>query len=138
MYTATRPWPVCYAGARDSPLPTPRGMRPKLTSASTVSLAYLLLDARCSRVGIWRRCLCSVVQHVQPFATPWTLTCQAPLSLGLPRQEYWSGLPFPPPGDLLHPGIKTESLASPVLSGGFCATWEATFTAEPSGKRGQK
>ena len=44
------------------------------------------------------------------FATPWTL--QAPLSMGFPRQDYWSGLPFPPPGDLPHPGIKP---ASPAL-----------------------
>ena len=46
------------------------------------------------------------------FAIPWTITFQAPLSMGFPRQEYWSGLPFPPPGDLPHPGIEP---ASPVL-----------------------
>ena len=43
---------------------------------------------------------------------PWTVVCQAPLSMELPRQEYWSGLPFPSPGDLLDPGIK---LVSPAL-----------------------
>ena len=46
------------------------------------------------------------------FVTPWTVTHQAPLSKGFPMQEYWSGLPFPSPGDLPHPGIK---LASPAL-----------------------
>ena len=43
--------------------------------------------------------------------TPWTVTRQAPLSIGLPKQEYWSGLPFPPPGDLPDPGNKPESPA---------------------------
>ena len=48
------------------------------------------------------------------LAAPWTVACQAPLSMGLPRQEYWNGLPFPPPGDLLDPGIEPMS---PVLVG---------------------
>ena len=46
------------------------------------------------------------LSHVQLFATLWTIAHQAPLSMGFPRQEYWSGLPFPSPGDLPHPGIK--------------------------------
>ena len=46
------------------------------------------------------------------LATPWTVTCQAPLSMGFSRQEYWSGLPFPSPGDLPNPGIKPRSPAS--------------------------
>ena len=44
--------------------------------------------------------------HILPFAPPWTVASQAPLSTGFPRQEYWSGLPFPPPGDLPDPGIE--------------------------------
>ena len=51
--------------------------------------------------------LCEL-NHVQLFETPWTVACQAPLSMGFSRQEYWSGLPFPTPGDLLDPGIKTR------------------------------
>ena len=43
---------------------------------------------------------------VRLFATPWCVACQAPPSMGFSRQEYWSGLPFPSPGDLPHPGIK--------------------------------
>ena len=43
--------------------------------------------------------------------TPWTVALQAPLSMGFPRQEYWGGLPFPSPEDLLDPGIKHASLA---------------------------
>ena len=45
------------------------------------------------------------------FATPWTVAHQAPLSMGFSRQEYWSGLPFPSPGDLPNPGIKPRSPA---------------------------
>ena len=48
--------------------------------------------------------------HVQLFVTPWTVAHQAPLSMGFSRQEYWSGLPFPPPGDLPHPGIELHLL----------------------------
>ena len=55
-------------------------------------------------------------------ATPWTVARQAPLSVGLSRQEYWSGLPCPLPGDLLDPRIKPMSLMSPALAGGFFTT----------------
>ena len=49
--------------------------------------------------------------HIQLFETPWTAACQAALSVGFPRQEYWSGLPFPAPGDLPNPGIESASLS---------------------------
>ena len=49
--------------------------------------------------------------RVRLFATPWTVPCQAPLSMGFSRQEYWSGLPVPSPGDLPNPGIKPRSSA---------------------------
>ena len=58
------------------------------------------------------------------FETPWTVAHQDPLSMGFPRQKYWSGLPFPSPGNLPNPGIKA---ASPVLAGRF-------FITEPPGK----
>ena len=60
------------------------------------------------------------------FATPWTVVCQPPLSIGFPRQAYWSGLPFPSPWDLPDSGIEHVSLASPILVGRF-------FTTEPLG-----
>ena len=60
-------------------------------------------------------------------ATLWTVAHQVPLSKGFPRQEYWSGLPFPPPGGLPDSGIKPMSLIAPVLAGRF-------FTTEPLGK----
>ena len=68
-----------------------------------------------------------MLNHVQLFATPWTIAHQAPLSMEFSRQEYWSGVPFPPPGDLPDPRIKLASLMSPALAGGFfatSATWE--------------
>ena len=48
--------------------------------------------------------------------TPWTIACQAPLSMGFSRQEYWSGLPFPSPGDLPDPGIEPGSPAQQAES----------------------
>ena len=63
-----------------------------------------------------------VLSRSQLFVTPWTVAHQAPLSMGFSRQEYWSRLPFPPPGDLLHPGIETASPVSPALAGGFFIT----------------
>ena len=56
---------------------------------------------------------------VSDSAIPRTIARQAPLSMGFPRQEYWRGLPFPPPGDLPNPGIEPTSLA---LAGGFSTT----------------
>ena len=53
----------------------------------------------------------SQFRNVQLCATLWTAACQAPLSMGFSRQEYWSGLPFPSPGDLPNPGIKPGSPA---------------------------
>ena len=49
--------------------------------------------------------------------TAWTVARQAPLSMGFSKQEYWSGLPFPPPGNLPDPGIEPTSLMSPALAG---------------------
>ena len=65
--------------------------------------------------------------RTQLFATLWTVTYQAPLSIGFSRQEYWNGLPCPPPGDLPSPGIEPASLVSPALAGRF-------FTSELPGK----
>ena len=64
----------------------------------------------------------SCFSHVRLFGTPWTIDHQVPLSMGLSRHEYWSGLPCPPSGDFLDPGIKPISPVSPALSGGFFTT----------------
>ena len=75
--------------------------------------------------------IADVLSWVQLFATPWTVAGQALLSMEFSRQEHWSGLLFPSPGDLLNSGIKFESLASPALVGGF-------FTTAPPGKPGNQ
>ena len=77
------------------------------------------------RINIWTRysllllllllCVC-VFSFVQLFVTPWTVACQAPLSMEFPRQENWSGLPFSTLGDLLNPETEPTSLVSPVLA----------------------
>ena len=67
---------------------------------------------------------------VQLLATSWTVAHQAPLSLEFSRQEFWSGVPFPPLGDLPNPGIKPTSLASPLVAVRFLTTsttWEAPY-----------
>ena len=61
--------------------------------------------------------MCELLSRVPFFATPWTVACQSPLSMGFSRDEYWSGLSFPPPRDLPDPGVEPESLASPALAG---------------------
>ena len=68
-----------------------------------------------------------VFSCVRLFVTPWTAAPQAPLSMEFSREEYWSGLTFPTPGDLPSPGIKPAAPVSPSLAGGF-------FTTEPPGK----
>ena len=73
-----------------------------------------------------RNMLCSI-SHVLLCVTPWTAACQAPLSMGFPRKEYWSGLPLFPPGDLSDPGIEFMSLTSLALQADSLPT-------EPPGK----
>ena len=62
-------------------------------------------------------CMLSCFSYVQLLVTPRTAAHQAPLSMRFSRQEYWSGLPFPPSGDLSKPGIESSSLTSPALAG---------------------
>ena len=67
-----------------------------------------------------------LLSQVRLFAAPWTVARQAPLSVGSSRHEYWIGLPFPPPGDILDPGIEPASSALEVVS----------LPSEPPGKPG--
>ena len=72
-----------------------------------------------------------MLSHVQLFGTPWIIACQTHLFMGFSRQEYWSGVPFPSPGNLPYPGIEPASLMSPALAGGFfttSTTWKAQYT----------
>ena len=77
-------------------------------------------------------CVC-VFNCVWLFATPWTVACQSPLSMEFFRQEYWSGLPCLPPGDLPDPWIEPMCLVSPALAGEFFAattTWEGPWLTD--------
>ena len=68
-------------------------------------------------------CVCAqLLSLIWLFVTPWTVTHQAPLSMGFSGQEYWSGLPCPSSGDLPHPGIEPTSLVRPALAGRFFTT----------------
>ena len=91
-----------------------------------MNIVYLLLPCLvfvCFIFCCALHCMCMLC-HVPFFATPWTVACQASLSMEVSRQECWSGLPFPAPRDIPHPGIDPVSLASPALAGRF-------FTTEP-------
>ena len=79
----------------------------KANLTMTMANSWYSSNSDLPRLDLWMRACC----HVQLFKTPWTIACQAPLSLGFSRQEYWSRLPFPPPGDLPYPEIEPGSLA---------------------------
>ena len=84
-----------------------------IRSHSILMLLLFILNAVCAQL----------LSCVQLFGTPWTVARQAPLSVGSSRQEYWSRLPFPPPGNLPDSGIKPLSLESSELAGRFFTTW---------------
>ena len=97
----------------------PPGFLPRLSLSSSASVfsPEELFGQRMSEVKLLSR--------VRLFATPWTVTQQAPLSMGFSRQEYWNGLPFPSPGDLPDPGIEPRSTALQADA----------LPSEPPGKR---
>ena len=88
--------------------------------------------AKCqTQLSNWTTTMCCVLSRfscVRLFVNLWTTACQVPLSLGFSRQEYWSGLPCPPPGYLPNPGNEPPCLTSPALADRFfttSSTWEA-------------
>ena len=88
----------------------------------------LLASSCCMAERTYYVHLLSRFSHFRLFVTPWTVARQAPLSMRFSRQECWSGLSCPPPGDLPNPGSEPASLMSPALAGRFFttnATWEA-------------
>ena len=102
---------------------------PSLSCCATLDKLFNLFELQCFQLSnsfLHNVCMC-MLSGGQLLVTPWTVAYQAPLSLGFSRQEYWSGLPFPSPGDLPDPGIEPASLMSPALAGGL-------FTTESPGK----
>ena len=72
----------------------------------------------------------SSLSHICLFAAPWAIARPDALSMEFYRQDYWSGLPFPTPGNIPNPGVEPMSLVSPTLAGGFltnCTTWKDPF-----------
>ena len=104
------------------------------TKTTWLFLNWIVQSAFCCNVHIsvllvtelWKKVKVKSLNPVPLLVTPWTVVCQAPPSMGFSRQEYWSGLPFPPPGDLPDPGIKPRSAGGSCIAGRF-------FTAEPPG-----
>ena len=112
-----------------STLQWPYGMRLEIFLLC-VFLGRLCVRPEWQTFNVWKgswvkliRCVC-VLSGICLFGTPWTVARQAPLSMRFPRQEYWSGLPFPSPGDLPDSGIESSS---PALAVRF-------FTPESPGK----
>ena len=91
------------------------------------------IDKHCESRLLDLSCGGLVTKSWQTLVTPWTVSRQAPLSMGFSRQEYWSGLPFPPPGDLPDPGMEPGSPALQVdsllteLQG---EPWKSLFNAQ--------
>jgi len=78
---------------------------------------------------IWRlEGIVLMLSHVRLFAIPWTIACQAPLSMGFPRPEYWSGLPFPSPVDVRGPWIKPASCIGGFFTSSHLETPERIWT----------
>ena len=84
--------------------------------------------------GNWRKSGGLVIKLCLTLATPWTVALQAPLFMGFPRQEYWSGMPFPSPGDLPNPGIETGSpalLEKAMATHSSTLAWKISWAEEP-------
>ena len=99
-------------------------LKPQPDTISYQKKSYRDLLGTHLHLCVHRMLTAQLLSHVRLYATPWNVAHQAPLSMEFSRQEYWSGLPFPSPGDLLPPGIEP---ASPALAGRF-------FTTEPPEK----
>ena len=111
---------LCYKHSQKSPVPD------LFTAFNLIDI----LSVYCIGLCFLLCCLCVCVQlliRVQLLVIPWTGACQSPVSMEFSRQEYWSGLQFPTPGDPLNLGIEATPLTSPALIGRF-------FTTMPPGK----
>ena len=122
-----RCWRTCWLGFVEA-----RGDSREKTQSTEIwesseELAQSLVWLRLKKEALEDVCMQSL-SHVQLYATLWTVAYQASLSMEFYKQEYWSDLPFPPPGDLPFPELEPASLMSPALAGRFfttSTTWEA-------------
>ena len=141
MYSFPNFEPVCYSMSNSYCCFLNTGF-----SFSTVCCDPHRKSSQWSQCSQWSRSRCflefpcflydpvlSCLIHVQLFAVLWTIALQVHLSMGFSRQEYWSGLPCPPSGDLPDTGIKPLSLMSPALASRFfitSTTWESLLSNE--------
>ena len=113
---------VLQCEADDKIITSPRGYRLKISAGSRRVLRVLWFPS----IWLTSGCGTPTLSTLDPLSllafTPWTVAHQPSLSREFPRQEYWSSLPFPPPGDLPDPGIKSTSLAFPALAATICPT----------------
>ena len=102
--------PTCLLPSVNNDRCSGNGGNPEMPwAALRIKVVLLCGEVICTGTGLL--CMC-VLSLVRLFATSWTVALQAPLSMGFSRQEYWSGLPCPPPGDLPDPKIKPRSPAA--------------------------
>ena len=97
-----------------------KGSNTKIKLQSNVY--YLNCYPECLPHLYFSKCVCVLSHFRHVFENLWIVTCQVPQSMGFSRQEFGSGLPCPPPGDLPYPGIEPVSLMSLALAGGFFTT----------------
>ena len=118
-------WRVFYSSSANSfkwNLPPP--------GVSNWSISVILLTVSVLLESVCASLHAKSLSYIWLFATVGTVAHQASLSRGFSRQEYWSGLPFPPSGDLPDPGIKPVSFVSPALASGFFSTsttWDCSL-----------
>ena len=94
-----------------------------LKSVTAVASDFILVELKSKKhLLVVIMCVCQVILVTYDSATLWTIAHQAPMSMGFSRQDYWSRLLCPPPGDLPNPGIGPACLTSPALAGGFFTT----------------
>ena len=99
----------------------------QVTANKSSALVQVLASSRCLAERIYYAPLLSRFSRFRLSVTPWTVARKAPLAMGFSREEYWSGLLCPPPGECPNPGIEPGSLTSLALAGGFFTTsaaWE--------------
>ena len=116
-------WWATVQGAAESDMTEPLSTHAPMQGNSVCAID-ISSDARNFHLSTPTKVKVKSLSRVRLFATPWTVAYQAPLSMRFSRQEYWSGLPFPSPGDLCYPGIES---GSPALEAD-------ALTSEPPGK----
>ena len=125
------PRPEYWSGL---PFPSPGDLpNPSTKPTSWQAILYHWALFKLTQCYMSTACMCAKSLQSRLTVTVWTTACQAPLSTGFSRQEYWSELPCPSPGDPPSPGIEPVSLMSPVLAGSFFTTCAMLYLNKAGG-----